>query len=123
MKIGKNGIYLAQLFCAGLWGILLFPALGWAGNKAHIESRVENLDNLNKKVVTGFSDIPKAGTITYKAIVTESNEGAQVKIIEKQIKIKISPVPQPPVKRPKTSKKTGNLIKTQTKKQRWNDAD
>lgn len=108
-------MYLAQLFSAGLfWGILLFPALGWAGNKAHIESRVEDLDNMNKKVVGSFSDVPKDGTITYKAIVTESNEGAQVKIIEKQIKI--PPVPQPPVKRPKTSKKNWQSDKNTNQK-------
>jgi len=68
-----------------LFGICLLPLGSWAGNKAHIEKRVEDLDNLNKKIISDFSHIPKSGTIEYKASVKEGKDGHRVKIIEKKI--------------------------------------
>lgn len=112
---GKKNICLVRFINAGIFlGTLLFPALDWAGNKEHVENRVEDLDNMNKEIVSGFSDIPKNGTVKYKAIITESSNGPQVKIIEKQIEM--IPTSEPPIKKPKTAKKNANLIKTQTLK-------
>lgn len=112
---GKNNRCLLRFISVGIFlGPLLFPALNWAGNKKHVEKQVENLDNLNKKIVGDFSDIPKNGTIKYKAIVTESSNGPRVRIIEKQIEM--TPTSEPPIKSPKTATKNANLIKTQTPK-------
>lgn len=115
MMNGKKNICLVRFISAGIFGLtLLFPALDWAGNKEHVENRVEELDNMNKKIVSGFPGIPKNGTIKYKAIVTESSNSPQVKIIEKQIEM--IPTSELPIKRPKTTIKNTNLIKTQNRK-------
>ncbi len=57
----------------------------WAGNKEHVEQRVEDLDQLNKNIVKEFPDIPQYGTIEYKAHVKEGENGPSVKIMEKTI--------------------------------------
>jgi len=112
MMSGKNNICLVRFISTGIFlGTFLFPALDWAGNKEHVESRVEDLENMNKEIISGFPDVPKNGTVKYKAIVTESSNGPQVRIIEKQIEM--TPTSEPPIKRPKTARKNGNLIKTQ----------
>ena len=114
---GKNNRCLLRVISAGIFlGLLLFPALNWAGNKKYVEKQVENLDNLNKKIIGDFSDIPKNSTIKYKAIVTESSNGPRVKIIEKQIEMTPTPKSKPPIKRPKTAKKNAELIKTKPPK-------
>lgn len=115
MMSGKNNMRLERLICAGIFlGTLLFPALNWAGNKEHVEKQVKELDNMNKEIVGGFSNIPQDGIIKYKGIVTESSNGPRVKIIEKQIEM--IPTSEAPTKRPKTAIKNANPIKTQTPK-------
>ncbi len=57
----------------------------WAGNKEHVEQRVEDIDQLNKDIIKEFPDIPQYGTIEYKAHVKEGENGPKVKIIEKTI--------------------------------------
>lgn len=107
---GKNNRCWLRFISAGIfWTPLLFPALNWAGNKKYVEKQVKNLDNLNKEIVGDFSDIPPNGTIKYKAIVMESSNGPQVRIIEKRIEM--IPTPETPIKRPKTARKNAKLIK------------
>ncbi len=83
-----------------LGGTLLFPALSGAGNKQYVERQVKNLDDLNKKIVQGFSDVPQHGVVSYEAIITGGDsKNSQVKIIEKQIEIIPSPeAVKPPMK-------------------------
>ena len=117
MTNGKNARCLVRAISTGIFlSILLFPALDWAGNKAQIEKRVEDLDNMNKEIVGGFSDIPQTGTIRYKAVVTEGNRGStpRVRIMEKQIDT--VPASASPIKQPKTAKQSNVFIKTQTQK-------
>lgn len=68
-------------------GIGLFPMTLWAGNKEHVEKRVEDLDHMNKDIVQGFPDIPQYGTIEYKAHVKEGESGPKVEILEQNIEI------------------------------------
>lgn len=106
MTNGKNTICLVCVISTGIFfSILLFPGLDWAGNKAQVEKRVEDLDNMNKEIVGSFSDIPQTGTIRYKAVITEGSRGSasRIKIMEKQIDT--VPESASPIKQPETAKK------------------
>ncbi len=58
-----------------------------AGNKEHIEKRVEDIDHMNKEIVQDFPDIPQYGTIEYKAHVKDGEKDPKVEILEKNIEV------------------------------------
>jgi len=51
---------------AGCFLFLLFT-VSWAGNKAMVEQRTKELDELNKQAVQQIPDLPKDGTVDLKA--------------------------------------------------------
>ena len=57
--------------------LLIFPLLSsTAGNREIVEDRTEEMDNLNKQMVSQIPDLPKDGKVDAKARVT--NEGGKI---------------------------------------------
>lgn len=59
-----------------------------AGNKGIIENRVQELDKLNKQVVTQSGALPSDGRIDLKAYVIQNGETPIIQIVEKSVTIK-----------------------------------
>ena len=57
-----------MLLFAGCFLFSLF-SVSWAGNKAMVEERTKELDELNKEAVQQIPDLPKDGTVELKANV------------------------------------------------------
>lgn len=62
-----------MLLFAGCFLFSLY-AVSWAGNKAMVEQRTRELDELNKQAVEQIPDLPQDGTVELKANV-EHREG------------------------------------------------
>lgn len=58
----------------------------WGGNKKHVEKRVEELNTLNELIINKEIEIPKSGSIKFKATVIDNKKtGPNITILEKTI--------------------------------------
>jgi hypothetical protein len=63
--------YTSRIWLFLFAGCFLFSlfTVSWAGNKAMVEQRTKELDELNKEAVQQIPDLPKDGTVELKAKV------------------------------------------------------
>jgi len=66
-RIMKSHISRIYLFLFAVCFFLFLVAVSWAGNKAKVEQRTKELDELNKQAVQQIPDLPKDGTVELKA--------------------------------------------------------
>lgn len=80
----KTPLLLASVVPALLLSaVLTLPAS--AGNKEMVEKSVRELDKLNQEAILEIPDLPKDGTVNYKAVVTEEQGQRKYDFIYKEI--------------------------------------
>ena len=78
-KISVQWIFVIVLISTG------FVSLAWAGNKAMVEQRTKELDEINKQAVGQLSDLPKDGTVEIKAKASYSEGTLQFDVYDKKV--------------------------------------
>jgi len=65
--------------------LFFFFTVSWAGNKAMVEERTKELDELNKQAVQQIPDLPKDGTVELKANVKHREGKIQFDIYHQKV--------------------------------------
>lgn len=75
---------IRTLLFAGCFLFSLY-AVSWAGNKAMVEQRTKELDELNKQAVEQIPDLPQDGTVELKANVKNREGKIQFDIYHQKV--------------------------------------
>lgn len=74
--------------CVLLLSAVCLPVFAVAGNKAMVEKRVEELDDLNRSAVQQVPGLPRSGVVELKARVVREGDSPDIEILEKRVIVK-----------------------------------
>jgi len=68
----------------GIFFVITVSSLLWAGNREMVEKRVDELDKLNKEVVSRIAGQPESGKINIKVRVIPERDGYRFETVDKE---------------------------------------